>query len=80
LCLKRGDDDRLVATSCPSDTTNINYFVYKSFDGALLVGANSTDLMAVAVEGEQPQRNAPIVFQPRDNSTSAQEWEIEEIL
>lgn len=80
FCLKR-DDGKLIATSCPmSNTTDVDYFVYKSFDNALVVGANSTDLMAVTVEGESPSRNAEILFQERDTTTSAQEWEIEDIL
>jgi len=77
----RSDENSLVATSCPmSDTTDINYFVYKSFDSALVVGANRTDLMAVTVDGEEPARNAEIVFESRDRTTSSQEWDIEELL
>jgi len=81
LCLKKDSNDALVATTCPlSETTDVNYFVYKSFDGALLVGANSTDLMAVTVSGEIQERNSPIIFQERNRATIAQEWEIEDIL
>jgi len=82
LCLMRRESDgSLVATSCPlGNTTDSNFFIYKSFNDALMVGSNTTDLKAITVNGEEPQRNADIMFTERDTSAAAQHWDIEDIL
>jgi len=78
---ERQNDTSLVATACPmSNTTDSNFFIYKSFNDAFMVGSNSIDLMAITVDGEEPLRNANILLQARDDSRSAQDWVIEDIL
>lgn len=79
--MKRESDGALVGTACPmSNTTDSNFFIYRSFNDAFMVGSNSADLMAITVDGEVPMRNADILLQARDDSKSAQDWVIEDIL
>lgn len=53
--------------------------LYSSFDGAIVIGRKSANLMAATFEGKLPKRNMVIQMKKRDYNSSGQLWKIEHV-